>query len=46
MNTAIKMLLFFSQKINGNIPPIGTDFRIANDGRNRITNSGDFRYFL
>lgn len=43
MRTTIKLLMFYTAAVTGNIPPIGSSFRITNTGNNRVTNSGDFR---
>ena len=43
MNPAMRMILFYSQFISGNVPPINSSFRTVNDGRNRVTNGGDSR---
>jgi hypothetical protein len=43
MNRAILMLMLFDQSNVKNFPPLDTLFRIANNGNQRVTNSGDSR---
>jgi len=42
MRTTIKLLMFYTAAVTGNIPPIGTFFLITNSDDNLVTNDGDY----
>jgi hypothetical protein len=43
INTAIRVLLFYAFIKVGNVPPIGSSFRITDDNQRRIIDSGGNR---